>query len=142
MVWRHIAQNKWKRCHTTIEYRTKNYAKQSDNSTATLLDDAMNITLIDNASVWCGTEDDVDNNDERTEQPTVHADKVREKPDRDARSLKKGGAVKRDEEQATMSRKTIKISSRSAKRIDQYSEKRCLTADEEQFDFSLQDEYL
>lgn len=136
MVWRHISHNKWKRCHTTIEYRTKNYAKQCTNGTAVSFDDSMNLTLIDNGSICCGTDDD--NDDERKEQPPQQMDKVKIEASRKAQSNANGGDAKQAAEPAPAPRKMKKMLSKSAKRMDEYSEKRCLTADEEQFDFSLQ----
>lgn len=153
MVWRYMNQNKWKRCNSIIEYRTKKYAKQCDSGNAILLDDSMSITLIDNGGGgvgggdggYFGIDDDVDCDNKPDEHHSNQSGKFIGKSKSNVRSYSKTDKMpiaSTDGETQPKPRKVHKLSTKSLKRIDQYSEKRCLTADEEQFDFSLQSEHI
>lgn len=144
LLWRYSKQNKWKRCNSSIEYRTKNYTNKCDDGNDLLLDDSMSITLIENGGGGgdgdgsCdGNGDDNDDNcydGETKKKQSIKCDKTRAQNT----STKPDKKMNANNNKETLARIVSKSSMKSSKRIDEFSEKRCLTIDEEQFDFSLQ----
>lgn len=142
LLWRYSKQNKWKRCPSSIEYRTRNYTNKCDDSDAFLLEDSMSITLTEN-----GGDDNGDGGDDNCcegeagkKQPIIC-----EKPKGKVKPIAKIKSKSDKKMNANNNKGTLiiprvvgKSSIKSSKRIDEFSEKRCLTIDEEQFDFSLQ----
>lgn len=118
--WKQCSANKWNRFNSQqIEYKSSCQVEGTDESLirsdSFVIDDSFGTKLIDDFGL-----------DEHVmEQCNVKIDIKPKKA-----TMDKGSVVNMH--------KTKKISDRFGRKCDQYSEKRCLTADDEQFDFALQ----
>lgn len=117
--WRHFNTNKWNQFNShQIEFKSNYQAEGTEESLirsdSFIIDDSFNETLIDDFDV-----------DERTPCNGIQIDPT----------PKKTGVEKVSTRATSRTKKSL---SRLGKDCDQYSEKRCLTADDEQFDFTMQ----
>lgn len=115
--WKYLGAQKWNKFNShQIEYKSNNYhsdehAESLVRSNSFIIEDSFNEKLIDNSTDVESQYDDSENQSKSKKTST---------------------------ENAIVQNKTKKNSDRPTKKCDQYSEKRCLTIDDEQFDFSLQ----
>lgn len=118
--WNQFKSQQWNEFNSQqIEYKSNYHSDEIEEalvrSNSFIIDDSFNETLIDNSI------------DEGSS------------PDKCRRNLKsKKSSADKIKINATVPNITKKVSDRLGKNCDQYSEKRCLTIDDEQFDFSLQ----
>lgn len=118
--WKYFATEKWNRFNShQIEFKSNYHSDENEEillrSKSFIIDDSFNKTLIDK-TIDEGSQSNQSKNNSKSKKASTDKTKTC----------------------ATIPNITKKVSDRLTKMCDQYSEKRCLTIDDEQFDFSLQ----
>lgn len=118
--WKYFSAQKWNQFNShQVEYKSNYHSDENEGtlirSNSFIIDDSFNETLIDKSIDEDSYPDECKNN---SKSKKLLADKVKIN--------------------ATVPNITKKVSDRLGKNCDPYSEQRCLTIDDEQFDFSLQ----